>query len=140
MLGIVQKGAVFYARAGASPDVEARLELAEEFHEAAERQIPPLLQGLEERGVAFDENGSIGFISHAIALVKRLETGEKVKPLDDDVLSQLEEEAIDISRQVLRPIEEAYGVTLDDSELALVTIHVQTAMAKAEKARRKQQG
>ena len=121
-------------------DVEARLELAEEFHEAAERQIPPLLQGLEERGVAFDENGSIGFISHAIALVKRLETGEKVKPLDDDVLSQLEEEAIDISRQVLRPIEEAYGVTLDDSELALVTIHVKTAMAKAEKARRKQQG
>ena len=121
-------------------DVEARLELAEEFHEAAERQIPSLLQGLEERGVAFDENGSIGFISHAIALVKRLETGEKVKPLDDDVLSQLEEEAIDISRQVLRPIEEAYGVTLDDSELALVTIHVQTAMAKAEKARRKQQG
>ena len=121
-------------------DVEARLELAEEFHEAAERQIPALLQGLEERGVAFDENGSIGFISHAIALVKRLETGEKVKPLDDDVLSQLEEEAIDISRQVLRPIEEAYGVTLDDSELALVTIHVQTAMAKAEKARRKQQG
>lgn len=121
-------------------DVEARLELAEEFHEAAERQIPALLQGLEERGVAFDENGSIGFISHAIALVKRLETGEKVKPLDDDVLSQLEEEAIDISRQVLRPIEEAYSVTLDDSELALVTIHVQTAMAKAEKARRKQQG
>lgn len=121
-------------------DVEARLELAEEFHEAAERQIPPLLQGLEERGVVFDENGSIGFISHAIALVKRLETGEKVKPLDDDVLSQLEEEAIDISRQVLRPIEEAYGVALDDSELALVTIHVQTAMAKAEKARRKQQG
>ncbi len=121
-------------------DVEARLELAEEFHEAAERQIPPLLQGLEERGVVFDENGSIGFIPHAIALVKRLETGEKVKPLDDDVLSQLEEEAIDISRQVLRPIEEAYGVALDDSELALVTIHVQTAMAKAEKARRKQQG
>ena len=121
-------------------DVEARLELAEEFHEAAERHIPALLQGLEERGVAFDENGSIGFISHAIALVKRLETGEKVKPLDDDVLSKLEEEAIDISRQVLRPIEEAYGVTLDDSELALVTIHVQTAMAKAEKARRKQQG
>ena len=117
-------------------DVEARLELAEEFHEAAERHIPALLQ----RGVAFDENGSIGFISHAIALVKRLETGEKVKPLDDDVLSQLEEEAIDISRQVLRPIEEAYGVALDDSELALVTIHVQTAMAKAEKARRKQQG
>ena len=97
-------------------DVEARLELAEEFHEAAERHIPALLQGLEERGVAFDENGSIGFISHAIALVKRLETGEKVKPLDDDVLSQLEEEAIDISRQVLRPIEEAYGVALDDSE------------------------
>ena len=32
-------------------DVEARLELAEEFHEAAERHIPALLQGLEERGL-----------------------------------------------------------------------------------------
>ena len=31
-------------------DVEARLELAEEFQEAAERHIPALLQGLEERG------------------------------------------------------------------------------------------
>ena len=59
-------------------DVEARLELAEEFHEAAERHIPALLQGLEERGVAFDENGSIGFISHAIALVKRLAINERL--------------------------------------------------------------
>lgn len=121
-------------------DVEQRLELPAQYQEAVEKHVPVMLAGLEERGVTFDENGSIGVISHAIALVKRLEIGEKVKELDGDVLSQLEEEAIDISRQVLRPIEEAYGVTLDDSELALVTIHVQTAMAKAEKARRKQQG
>lgn len=119
-------------------DVEQRLELPEEFHGAAEKHIPVLLRDLEARGVTFDENGSIGFISHAIALVKRLETGEKVKALDDDVLSQLEEEAIDISRQVLRPIEAAYGVTVDDSELALVTIHVQTAMAKMARAKKKQ--
>ena len=71
--------------------------------------------------------------------MKRLEIGEKVKELDGDVLSQLEEEAIEISRQVLKPVEAAYGVKVDDSELALLTIHVQTAIAKAEKAKRKQQ-
>jgi len=120
-------------------DVEQRLDLAAEFHEAVEKHIPGLMEDLEKRGVIFDENGSIGVISHAIALVKRLETGEKVKELDGDVLSQLEEEPIAISRQVLVPIEEAYGVKVDDSELALLTIHVQTAIAKMEKAKRKQQ-
>ena len=120
-------------------DVEQRLELPAQYHQAVEKHIPGLMEGLEKRGVTFDENGSIGVISHAIALVKRLETGEKVKELDGDVLSQLEEEAIDISRQVLKPIEAAYGVKVDDSELALMTIHVQTAIAKMEKAKRKQQ-
>lgn len=120
-------------------DVEQRLELPAQYHQAVEKHIPGLMEDLEKRGVTFDENGSIGVISHAIALVKRLETGEKVKELDGDVLSQLEEEAIDISRQVLKPIEAAYGVKVDDSELALMTIHVQTAIAKMEKAKRKQQ-
>jgi len=120
-------------------DVEQRLELAAEYREAVEKHIPGLMEDLEKRGVTFDENGSIGVISHAIALVKRLETGEKVKELDGDVLSQLEEEAIGISRQVLVPIESAYGVKVDDSELALLTIHVQTAIAKMAKAKRKQQ-
>lgn len=120
-------------------DVEQRLELPAQYQEAVEKHVPVMLAGLEERGVTFDENGSIGVISHAIALVKRLEIGEKVKELDGDVLSQLEEEAIEISRQVLKPVEVAYGVKVDDSELALLTIHVQTAIAKAEKARRKQQ-
>ena len=120
-------------------DVEQRLELPAQYHQAVEKHIPGLMEDLEKRGVTFDENGSIGVISHAIALVKRLETGEKVKELDGDVLSQLEEEAIDISRQVLEPIEAAYQVKVDDSELALMTIHVQTAIAKMEKAKRKQQ-
>ncbi len=120
-------------------DVEQRLELPAQYQEAVEKHVPVMLAGLEERGVTFDENGSIGVISHAIALVKRLEIGEKVKELDGDVLSQLEEEAIEISRQVLKPVEAAYGVKVDDSELALLTIHVQNAIAKAEKAKRKQQ-
>ena len=120
-------------------DVEQRLELPAQYQEAVEKHVPVMLAGLEERGVTFDENGSIGVISHAIALVKRLEIGEKVKELDGDILSQLEEEAIEISRQVLKPVEAAYGVKVDDSELALLTIHVQTAIAKAEKAKRKQQ-
>ena len=120
-------------------DVEQRLEVPAQYQEAVEKHVPVMLAGLEERGVTFDENGSIGVISHAIALVKRLEIGEKVKELDGDVLSQLEEEAIEISRQVLKPVEAAYGVKVDDSELALLTIHVQTAIAKAEKAKRKQQ-
>ncbi len=120
-------------------DVEQRLELPAQYQEAVEKHVPVMLAGLEERGVTFDENGSIGVISHAIALVKRLEIGEKVKELDGDVLSQLEEDAIEISRQVLKPVEAAYGVKVDDSELALLTIHVQTAIAKAEKAKRKQQ-
>ena len=120
-------------------DVEQRLELPAQYQEAVEKHVPVMLAGLEERGVTFDENGSIGVISHAIALVKRLEIGEKVKELDGDVLSQLEEEAIEISRQVLKHVEAAYGVKVDDSELALLTIHVQTAIAKAEKAKRKQQ-
>ncbi len=120
-------------------NVEEKMELTPELSAAVEKHVPALLEDLEREGVVFDENSGIGFISHAISLVKRLESGEKVKDLGEDVLSQLEEDALSISRKVLEPIEKAYGVTLDHSELALVTIHVQTAMMKMKKAQKRQQ-
>lgn len=117
-------------------DLEQKLELEPAFHAPVEKYIPALLADLEKHNVVFDENSVIGFASHAMSLVKRLETGEKVKDLGEEVLSQLEEEPLNISREVLLPLEKDYGVTLDHSELALVTIHVQTAMMKMEKAKK----
>ena len=119
--------------------VETQMELTPEMSAVVEKRVPALLEDLEREGVFFDESGDIGFISHAISLVKRLESGEKVKDLGEDVRSQLEEDALAISRKVLAPLEAAYGVTLDNSELALVTIHVQTAMMKMKKAQKRQQ-
>lgn len=115
-------------------NVEEKMELTPELSASVEKHVPALLEDLGREGVAFDENSGIGFISHAINLVKRLESGEKVNDLGEDVLSQLEEDALNVSRNVLEPIEKAYGITLDHSELALVTIHVQTAMIKMKKA------
>ena len=68
------------------------------------------INGLLENGVLQVENGDVGQVPRfQLAQVLhgevfgrgRLEIGEKVKELDGDVLSQLEEEAIEISRQVL---------------------------------------
>lgn len=115
-------------------DLEEKLDLPPEYHGAVERLVPPLMEDLAQRGVTFDEHGSLGVVSHLMALVKRMETGERVKSLGDDVLDQLDEGSIEIARQVLRPLEEAYAMTLDQSELALVTIHVQTALMKLGKA------
>lgn len=115
-------------------DLEDKLDLAPEYHGKVEQHVPAIMEDLARRGVLFDENGSLGVVSHLMALVKRLETGERVKSLGDDVLDQLDEEPIETARQVLAPLEEAYGLTLDASELALVTIHVQTALMKLGKA------
>ena len=113
--------------------VETQMELTPEMSAMVEKRVPALLEDLEREGVFFDESGDIGFISHAISLVKRLESGEKVKDLGEEVLAQLEEGAVALARRVLEPLEEAYATALDRTELALVAIHVQTAMANAEK-------
>ena len=113
--------------------VEAQMELSPGLAAAAERHVPRLLEELAAAGVDFGPHGEVGFISHAVSLVKRLETGERVKDLGEEVLAQLEEGAVALSRRVLEPLEEAYATALDRTELALVAIHVQTAMTNAEK-------
>ncbi len=113
--------------------MEEKMEMPKEYYGAIEKYVPALIEDLKVYGVTFGENSAIGFASHAMGLIKRLETGEKVKDLGDEVLTQLEEEPLEISRKVIKPLENAYKVTLDHSELALLTIHVQTAIMKMKK-------
>jgi len=59
----------------------------------------------------------------------RLETGEKVAGIDEEELSQLDPGAIAITRELMDIIEKSYGEA-DAAEMALVAIHIQTALER----------
>ncbi|KUO67520.1 MAG: hypothetical protein APF77_14420 [Clostridia bacterium BRH_c25] len=81
---------------------------------------------LKEENIVLNEQFEIGLYSHMFSFIKRLKNNEKVMAISDEILSQLDEESIELSKSILKPLFSMYDVPIDMSEVALVAIHIQT--------------
>jgi len=114
--------------------VKQELHLTKEQYD---RYIPVLKKidlYLEKNHIFFAEDNLLAFIAHTTTLFTRLETGEKVAGIDEEVLSQLDPGAIAITRELMDIIEKSYGEA-DMAEMALVAIHIQTALEMMQEGR-----
>jgi len=105
--------------------------------EQSDRYLPVLKKidlFLEKNRIFFAENNLLAFTAHTITLFTRLETGEKVAGIDEEVLSQLDPGAIAITRELMDIIEKSYGVA-DEAEMVLAAIHIQTALEMIQEGR-----
>lgn len=89
--------------------------------------IDEMNKRLKEEKIILNKQFKIGFYSHIIAFIKRLKEHEKVMEISDEVVTQLEEWAITLSEELLKPLFEKYNTPIDISEVYLVAIHLQTA-------------
>ena len=115
--------------------IEEVLKIDDSIKESAEKYSMEVLDYLKERNVSFDENTVIGFLNHLFAMFQRLENGENLPDLGDDVLSQIDPEAVALARDALKIIEDVKEVELDKAETALVAIHIQNALQTAKQER-----
>lgn len=112
--------------------IENTLQLEENIRAEAEDYTLKVLDFLKQQGVNFNETTSLGLVSHLLTLVRRINLNEKVADLGDEILSQIDPKAVEHARNALNIIEKDKNIELDNSEIALVAIHVQNAMQQAE--------
>ena len=107
--------------------VKTELTLSEEQYSKYSNSMKYVLEYLEEKQITLVEGSMLAFLAHIVTLFIRLETGEKVQEMGSEVLNQLDERAVALTRELMGKIETEYGPA-DTSELILVSIHIQTAL------------
>ncbi|MFD1396763.1 PRD domain-containing protein [Kroppenstedtia eburnea] len=85
--------------------------------EAQTEMIPLLLS--KERRLA------IGV--HLLAFVRRVEKGESLPPLEEELWEQISDEMKEVSRQILLPYGKNKGRKIDNTEILLLAVHFATA-------------
>lgn len=107
--------------------IKQELHLTEEQNDRYMLVLKEIDLYLEEKHIIFAENNLLAFAAHIVTLFMRLEAGEKVADMGDEVLSQLDLKAWNITRGLMDIVEKTYGEA-DMAESALITIHIQTAL------------
>ncbi|MPW25579.1 PRD domain-containing protein [Alkalibaculum sp. M08DMB] len=105
----------------------SKFDLDEDKFNRIKEKVEKITKVLEDNGVVFQEHFQVGYYSHMISLVKRLEENEEMIPFGEEVLNEIGLESMDLSHRVLKPLFVEYNRELDRSEAILVAIHIQTA-------------
>lgn len=110
-------------------ELEVQMNVNPQDYEFNERYVSEVLVQLKEYGVNLDESSFIGFVSHVIGLLKRLRDGEEMMDLGDDILSQIDEKSFEIAKKIATVFEKNFNTELNQSEIVLLAIHIQTALS-----------
>ncbi|MTI46275.1 PRD domain-containing protein [Sporosalibacterium faouarense] len=107
--------------------LKKKLNIKDEDFEEIVFEINRINKKLKGENIILNEQLEIGLYSHIISFINRLRDSEKIMSISDEVLSQLDEDSIELSKTILEPLFIKYDVPIDMSEVALVAIHLQTA-------------
>ncbi|MFD1425528.1 PRD domain protein (TIGR03582 family) [Kroppenstedtia sanguinis] len=67
---------------------------------------------------------------HLLAWIRRMEKGESLPPLEQELWDQISEEMKELSRQILLSYGKNKGRKIDNTEIMLLAIHLATAAAE----------
>lgn len=107
--------------------VEGELNLPAEQFDRYAAEVREVMEELTRKEILFEEGNAIAFIAHLITMLNRLDTGEKVQEMGEEILDQIEDQAVSITREFIETIEQRYQ-KVDTAEVILAAIHIQTAM------------
>lgn len=85
---------------------------------------------IEKYNIKFEDTFAISFYNHIVSFINRVIDNEFVEPIDESIVSEITDQSINISQEMLRDIFEKYGREINKSEIYLVSIHIQLAMNK----------
>lgn len=112
-----------------------RIELLKEYgivNETGYEDLLSIKKMFEERFhiVLTEENAGV-MITHIAAAFKRLETKEKINPIDESVLEALQEEEVyPKAVEILKALKEEIKSKLSEDEDAFVLVHICTLLSQ----------
>lgn len=114
-------------------DLKSRFNIEDTEFEEIKHEVLEVARKLQQKHINFDGHYKIGFYSHMISLVRRLRNGEKVIEIAQEVMSELSQDSIEASEEVLAPLFIKYNVPVNRSEVLLVAIHIQATKYNEER-------
>lgn len=89
-----------------------------------------LIEGyIKKNNITFGEHFKLGFYSHMIGFIDRLQSHEKLAPVDQSIKDDIDEKAYKITQGLLELINGKYDVEILECEVILASIHIQTALS-----------
>lgn len=109
-------------------------EIAEGQKEQASREYLEAKERVKGLPVAFGEDADMMLSNHLMALIKRISQQQFVEPVEEEMMSELSEDAWSYAHQVVDPLFTAHELEADKSEVFLVGTHMEMAIAAAASA------
>ncbi|MFZ7132564.1 MAG: PRD domain-containing protein [Eubacteriales bacterium] len=113
-------------------ELQSKFDIEDSRYQEMRCEVIKVSKILREKDIYFEGNYEIGFYSHMISLIRRLEEGEEMSYIGDDVFNQIDEDSVNIAEEVLTPLFDKHHKNVDRSEILLVAIHIQTAKSNRE--------
>lgn len=108
--------------------VRDKLNLSDTEIEEVREDIEHVEKVLEKYNINFQDAFEIAFYNHIISFISRAKIGEFIAPIEDDMISEISTEAIDIASEMIKEIFLKYKRNVNKSEIYLVATHIQIAM------------
>lgn len=77
-----------------------------------------------------DEAADLMFSNHVMCLLKRIQTGEYVPPMDEGLFSELTDRARSMAEELVGGAFKKAGQEPDKTEVLMLATHLDVAMAK----------
>jgi PRD domain protein (TIGR03582 family) len=109
--------------------VKDNLNLNEAEIEDIKEDLEHVEKVLDKYDINFQDTFAIGFYNHIVSFISRAKDGEFVAPIEEETISELTKESINIASEMLEEIFRRYKRDINKSEIYLVSIHIQVAMS-----------
>ncbi len=111
--------------------IKTQLSLTEEAVETYRNDLQKVELYISTKEIQFGADYAIGFYTHMYSLINRLKSKENLEIEDLSIRDGIETEAYDIAHDLVKSLSSQYAVDVNVSEVCLVAIHIQTAIAMA---------
>jgi len=112
--------------------IKTQLSLTDETVEGYKYDFHKVETYVKLNNINFGADYAIGFYSHMYSLINRLKSNEKLEIEDLSIRDGIDNEAYIIAHDLVKALSSQYAVEVNVSEVCLVAIHIQTAIAMAE--------
>lgn len=107
--------------------VKEGLSVNEAVYTQYEKTLLYIMDFIKEKNINFETGNALAFANHMMSLFMRLAVNETVEDIGEEALSQLSKESIAIAKDIVEIVKAEYGEA-DNAEMALIAIHIFTAM------------
>lgn len=114
-------------------ELKSRSESLADVDEDMCRTYEEISRKYDTLGVHMDDTADLMFSNHVMCLLKRIKTGEYVPPMDEEMFSELSENAKNMAFELMGDVFERSGQKPDTTEVLMLATHLEVALAKQAK-------